>query len=200
MNKKRIGIFSGTFDPIHAGHIAFALQALKSAKLDHIVLLPERRPRNKPGVEHFGHRAAMITRAIKPHANFELLELPDIHFDVSHTLPKLKKTFPSSQLVLLMGAEVAIQLPSWPDASKLLESCELVVGLREGQQKSSVTQTFKAAKLNVRQLVCLESAAPQVKSSTIREALRRKRPTHGLLASVRKYAEKQWLYASLSKE
>jgi nicotinate-nucleotide adenylyltransferase len=73
MANNRIGIYSGTFDPVHSGHISFALQSLKAAKLDKVYFLPERRPRNKQQVEHFGHRVAMLKRAIKPYPEFNVL-------------------------------------------------------------------------------------------------------------------------------
>ena len=48
----RIGIYAGTFDPVHAGHVAFALQSLEAAKLDRVYFLPERRPRGKRQVKN----------------------------------------------------------------------------------------------------------------------------------------------------
>ena len=72
MSKVRIGIFAGTFDPVHAGHIAFALQAAEIAKLDEVVFIPERRPLSKSSTEHFGHRVAMIRQAIMPHSKLAL--------------------------------------------------------------------------------------------------------------------------------
>src|SRR4051812_4657029 len=95
---KRIGIYAGTFDPVHSGHVSFALQALKAAELDKVYFLPERRPRNKQHVEHFGHRTAMLKRAAQPHSQFEVLEMVDISFSVERTLPKLQKQFEGDQL------------------------------------------------------------------------------------------------------
>src|SRR5581483_3364510 len=88
---KRIGIYSGVFDPVHAGHIGFALQAVERAGLDKVYFLPERRPYHKQGVEHFGHRVAMLKRATRPHPALSVLELEDISFTVERTLPKLQK-------------------------------------------------------------------------------------------------------------
>src|ERR1035438_181672 len=91
---KRIGIYSGTFNPIHTGHITFALQATTEASLDKIYFLPERKPRNKAQVEHFAHRVAMIKQAIRPHPKFNILELTDPSFSVKASLPKLQAIFP----------------------------------------------------------------------------------------------------------
>ena len=79
----RVGIYAGTFDPVHVGHISFALQSLTAANLDSIYFAPERRPRNKQQVEHFAHRVAMIKRAIRPYRKFAILELVDTSFSIS---------------------------------------------------------------------------------------------------------------------
>jgi nicotinate-nucleotide adenylyltransferase len=196
MSKRRIGIYAGTFDPVHTGHISFALQALKTAKLDLVIFMPERRPRYKPNVEHFGHRTAMITRAIQPHTKLALLELPDAHFNTLKTLPKLHKKFPDAQLVLLMGSDVAYTLKDWPDIDKLLSQSELVVGLRDGQSPGSALQSLNNLKPTPK-VTMIKSLEPSASSGKIRKALRKNIPAIGLLASVRRYARSHWLYASL---
>src|SRR3569623_1388715 len=115
----RVGIYAGTFDPVHAGHISFALQALEAAQLDQVCFLPERKPRGKEGVEHFGHRVAMLRRAIKPYRQFSIIELVDISFSVEQALPELQRLFPQAQLVFLFGSDVVTNVPQWPHADKL---------------------------------------------------------------------------------
>ncbi|MEI8338988.1 MAG: adenylyltransferase/cytidyltransferase family protein, partial [bacterium] len=85
--KNRIGIFSGSFDPVHEGHIEFALQAIKVAKLDYLYFLPDIEPRHKSDVTHVAHRLEMLNLAIKPHPSLRVLELPDKKFSIATTLP-----------------------------------------------------------------------------------------------------------------
>ena len=115
----RIGIYAGTFNPVHTGHIAFALQATQAANLDMVYFMPERRPRDKQEVEHFGHRMAMLRRATEPHTQLDLLDLVDVNFSVLRTLPQLQQTFPDSQLVFLVGSDVAPTIPSWPHSERV---------------------------------------------------------------------------------
>ena len=194
---KRVGIYAGTFDPVHAGHIAFALQAMKAARLDSLVFLPERLPREKPGVEHFGHRSAMLQRAIRPYPQFAVMELEDRNFTVRRTLPKLEAAFPKAQLVLLMGSDTALTLPAWPLAERLLTSCELIVGVRAEHQFQDIEQSAQHWPQSPVALTLIESHAAKVSGSEIRESLRRQRPVKGLLASVSQYARKHWLYVSI---
>ncbi|HVS58712.1 MAG TPA: nicotinate-nicotinamide nucleotide adenylyltransferase [Candidatus Saccharimonadales bacterium] len=193
---KRIGIYSGTFNPVHAGHIAFAVQALSEANLDQVVFLPERQPRHKTGVEHFGHRVAMLNKAVKPHPALAVLELVDKNFTVHRTLPQLKTLFHGATLVMLMGSDTAQYVPSWPYAKDLLKSTELVVGVRSTHQSDEIERVIRGWTVQPARLHVLKSFAPDVSSSDIRQALRTNGSAKGLLASVRKYARREWLYAS----
>lgn len=195
----KIGIYSGTFDPVHSGHIAFALQAIKAAKLDQVLLMPERQPRHKDSVEHFAHRAAMITRAIKPYNKLKLLELPDKNFTVSKTLPRLNQKFPNSQFVMLMGSDTVGNLKHWPHLDQLLDQVELIVGLRDEQSGTSVLEEIN--KLGPRfKTTIIESQAPTASSGKVRSALRTDATVKGLLVSVRRYARMHWLYVPIDRK
>ena len=197
---RRIGIYAGTFNPVHAGHITFALQALKSAKLDSLLFLPERQPRHKTGAEHFAHRVAMLQRAVRPHPKFGVLELPDVNFSVQRTLPRIQQLYPNDQLVFLFGSDIISTLGDWPYASQLLKTSEIVVGLRNGAQtKKSVERIVKSWRQQPKKIVTIRSFAPDISSGTVREALSKRRPVRGLLASVARYSNQHWLYVSLAQ-
>ena len=131
---KRVGIYSGSFNPVHAGHIAFALQSVKGANLDKIFFMPERYRPNKTDIAHFGHRVAMIRQAIRPYNNFALIENSDVSFSIEKTLPKLRNQFFGSRLVFLMGSDNFENLKNWPKVETLLKHSELVVGIRAGDE------------------------------------------------------------------
>jgi nicotinate-nucleotide adenylyltransferase len=199
MIQKRIGIYAGTFDPVHAGHIAFALQAMEEASLDKLYFLPERRPRHKKGVEHFGHRVAMLKKALRPHPKFEVLELDDVSFSVVRTLPKLQITFPDAQLVFLFGSDAISNLPLWPQADRLLEQAELVIGCRWQDDKSDIQILIKNWPVMPRAYTVINSYAPEVSSGSVRSALQRRQSIRGLLKSVQNYSNQNWLYISLAE-
>ncbi|HUA13536.1 MAG TPA: nicotinate-nicotinamide nucleotide adenylyltransferase [Candidatus Sulfotelmatobacter sp.] len=196
---RRIGIFSGTFNPVHTGHIAFALQAIEQANLDKIYFLPERRPKDKSAVEHYGHRVAMIKQAIKPHPKFAVTELPDISFSVKHTLPKLRKLYPGDQLVLLIGSDKLEGLPKWPGVKSMLSSIELVIGLRDSVDEATLRKTVARLPVLPKQTYVVSSYLPDVSSSKVRDALRANIRIAGVLRSVERYSSKNWLYISLDK-
>jgi len=194
---KRIGIYSGTFDPVHAGHVSFALQALAAAKMDAVYFLPERRPRSKRGVEHFAHRVAMLKRAVVLHRHLHVLELEDTNFSVATTLPRLRKRFAKAELVFLVGSDVAPFIPQWPNSEQLLKQCELVVGVRAADSQVLVQESMQRWAVQPVALTVIESYAAQISSRKIREALQRREYIPGLLRSVERYSNRNWLYVSL---
>jgi nicotinate-nucleotide adenylyltransferase len=203
MTKKRIGILAGTFDPVHAGHIFFALEALKAANLDKVVFLPERRPPYKQGVEHFGHRTAMISQAIKPYDKLELLELPDMFFNVTRTLPQLRKKFSTSELFFLIGSNNARDMNSsnWSEDSinRYFKAGNLIIALREEDDVGSLKRILASLPSSPREMTIISTPSRSVSSSKIREALRENKDAIGLLPSVYRYVKNQWLYVSVNR-
>lgn len=199
LKRKRVGIYAGTFNPVHAGHVAFALQATAACGLDVVYFVPERQPRDKTGVEHFGHRVAMLDRALKPHPSFFSLDLPDVNFSVQRTLPRLQKLFPGSELVFLFGSDVVSGIQKWAYSERFLNNYELVIGVREGAtSKQSTMDTISEWVIQPKAVTLIDSYAPGVSSGEIREALKNKSAAKGLLSSVARYSDHNWLYVSLS--
>jgi nicotinate-nucleotide adenylyltransferase len=193
----RIGIYAGTFNPVHTGHVTFALQAVQAAQLDKVYFLPERRPRSKQHVEHFGHRVAMLKRALQPHPQLKVLELVDVSFSIEKTLPKLKKQFADNQLIFLFGSDVVPGLQDWPKAERLLADHELVIGLRHQESRENVHKLVEGWPAKPKAVIIFPSYAPEVSSGRIREALRLRKKAPGVLKSVERYSDSNWLYVSL---
>lgn len=194
----RIGIYAGSFDPVHAGHVGFALQATQVAQLDEVYFLAERKPRTKPGAEHYGHRVAMLKRALEPHNSLGLIELVDKQLTVNRTLPQLTKAFSNAQIVLLMGSDVFSSLPDWSNVKQLTSKCHLMVSVRSQDELNIVTATIAQLRLPSSRITIMDSARPEVSSSRIRSALRQRNlQVQGLLPSVVRYAKHEWLYVQV---
>jgi len=200
MTQPRIGIYAGTFNPVHTGHITFALQAMEAAELEAVYFLPERQPwRPKQQVEHFAHRVAMLKQASLPHPQFHVMELDDVRFTVQRTLPKLQQHFAGSQLVFLFGSDIVSGLPNWTHIEQLLQQSELVIGLRQQDDLETVKQQIEGWAVQPKVLSIFTSYAPHISSSSVRDALQRRTQTQGLLKSVQRYSDHHWLYVSLAE-
>lgn len=196
---KRIGIFSGSFDPVHKGHVAFALQAVEEAKLDKVYFAPEVKPRRKTHMTHIAHRVRMLELALRPQPNLDVLELPDKYFSAMSTLPKLQQKFPDDELVLLMGSDLFEHMHTWPQVEFLLKNISLIVGARGMYEVSQVLEAANNLPAQPRALMVLDSVERELSSKTIRLLLAAHKKPDGLLMSVEAYAKKHWLYQDLSK-
>lgn len=191
----KIGIFSGTFDPVHKGHVSFALEAAKTAGLDKVYFLPEAVPRRHSGVTHYAHRVAMLRLAIKPYKSLGILDLPDKQFSVNRTLPRLQKKFPDADLHLLLGSDVVQYLGSgaWPSTDTLLKSMKLVVGMRTGEDTDLMIASLQDL-VPDRSFHIVMTNAPHASSSDVRAALQRGDSHDNALISLEKYIKQNWLY------
>ena len=141
----RIGIYSGTFDPIHVGHVEFALTALKECALDKVIFLTESSPREKTTVSSSSDREAMIQIAISGNSKLGILSLSDKQFSVKDTLPQLQLLYPGSALVFLMGSDLARTFTyRWEGLDILLRSVELAIGLRAQDTAKDVSDILEA--------------------------------------------------------
>ncbi len=195
----RIGIYSGTFDPVHKGHVAFALQAAEKARLDKVFFVPERKPRRKANCTHIAHRIAMIKLAVRTHALLDVLELPEAYFEPRKTYARLQAIFPDDTIVLLLGEDLLEHMPLWPHVDQLLARVELVVGFRMQHNQDSIQRLMSALPVLPKKNYLIQTNYDSVSSMKIRQTLSQHKKTTDILASVARYAEKEWLYHDLSR-
>lgn len=134
----RVGIFSGTFDPVHQGHIAFAQEAIRARQLDKVYFSPEQHPRNKVEVTDIAVRVDQLERTLNSFPKLAVLRLDQPMFTIDDTLPKLLKQFGGAELSLLMGSDVSKGLSYWPSVQKLLNAMSLTIGLRGNDTEAEV--------------------------------------------------------------
>lgn len=131
-----IGVWGGTFDPVHYGHLRTALELCQQLKLEQVRFVPCQQPVHKERVYASAeHRLAMLRLACDDQAPFvvddrELIRsTPSFMID---TLISLRKEFPSMPLVLLMGSDAFVNLPVWHRWLQLLHYAHIVVVNRPG--------------------------------------------------------------------
>jgi nicotinate-nucleotide adenylyltransferase len=135
--KRRIGIYSGTFDPIHTGHIAFGKAAQHAGQLDEIIFIPEANPRGKTSVTPLRHRTAMAEQATDPHVGFRTVTLKSPQFTIAGTMPELYQLFPDTELSLLIGSDVARALDRW-EGLEQLAGVRFIIGMRQGDKVKEI--------------------------------------------------------------
>ena len=193
---KKIGLYAASFDPVHAGHIIFALKAQKLAGLESIYFLPERRPQRNSEPEHYVHRSIMLKHALKPHRQFSMLDLPDANL-TARSLPRIREELPDAELSLLTTASELL----WHEGElpKLYGQLHLIVAITSHRQLAEVLERTQGSGQYMRSLTFVDLAKDNVSSSAVRSGLRQNKPVRGLLPSVIRYARTQWLYISPHK-
>ena len=133
----RLGIFGGSFDPVHYGHLALADCCLGQARLDEVWFLPAALQPLKPTgpLAPEADRCRMIELAIAGREALRLCKLEIERGGTSYTvdtLRVLKDDHPDDQLFLLLGADALAEFPSWHDPHAILELATPLVVARQG--------------------------------------------------------------------
>src|SRR5258707_8464428 len=160
-----IGLFGGTFDPIHRGHLALARAAREGCKLSRILFVPANVPPHKQEqpLSAFAHRYAMIALATAQEKDFtpSLLEAPEDFESGSSrkgktraekpnytidTLKRLKQSLrKADRLFLLIGIDAFADIAKWHQAEALFRECEFVVASRPGFSLADVANALPAS-------------------------------------------------------
>jgi nicotinate-nucleotide adenylyltransferase len=119
---KRIGLFPGSFDPIHDGHIEVARAALEQLELDELYFMVEEKPWGDKKPVSLKHRIRMLQFGIINEPRMEILSKIDHHFTLDTTLPKLEAEFKECELYFIFGGDVFIHMnpDQWPELENLL--------------------------------------------------------------------------------
>jgi nicotinate-nucleotide adenylyltransferase len=137
-----IGLLGGTFDPVHEGHVAVALQAEKCLGLDRIVFIPAADPPHKNAPQAaYSHRVAMLELAVAGHETFSLSLLEAERDSLSYTydtLVELKKRLGNQRFFFIMGADSLLDLHHWHRFRDILQMTDIVVAARPGISRSMV--------------------------------------------------------------
>jgi nicotinate-nucleotide adenylyltransferase len=132
-----IGLFGGSFDPVHHGHLVVGQVAREKLGLELLRFVPAREQPFKRGRHGTSptHRAAMLSLALRGSPGFAVepaeLSRPGPSYTVD-TLEELRQREPGTELVLLLGADAAAELPSWHEARRIPELARVVVFARPG--------------------------------------------------------------------
>jgi len=125
----RIGVFGGSFNPIHFGHLLVADEIAETLGLDRVLFVPAARPPHKLGSDLAAahHRFAMTALAVSEHPGFEVSDLELRRDGPSYTVDTLTALEGQGDLHLLIGSETFLDLLSWRDPRRVARLARLVV-------------------------------------------------------------------------
>jgi len=185
---KLVGIFGGTFDPIHYGHLRPALELMQQTGLSEVRFLPNRQPphRQQPWLD-VAARKQLVQMAIADEPGF-VLDDRELRRDgpsyMVDTLADLRCDFPEATLCLMLGSDAFAGFTQWHEWQAILGLCHIIVMTRPGaelaslhSQPSAITARFshdvRSLSNSSHGLILLQSVTPlDISSSRIRECLR----------------------------
>ncbi len=141
---KKIGLFFGSFNPIHIGHLILANYILENSDMDELwfVVSPQNPFKDKKSLLTDHNRLDMVQLAVK---NYPKMRASNVEFSLAKpsytidTLTYLKEKYPNYSFALIMGEDNLDSLPKWKNAEKLMSDYQIIVYPRtfEGEKKDS---------------------------------------------------------------
>ena len=202
----RLGIFGGTFDPVHFGHLALAEECLAVAGLDEVWLVPAASPPHKGGkkLSRFDQRKEMLELAIAGNEKFKVepmeADRPGPSFTID-TLEEIQKRKPNDELFLIIGGDSALEFSTWKDPAKIASLATIIVRIRPGvimpTEQEFISQLGK--ELGVPPKVIFVAGPPylDVSSSLLKERVSNNKSIRYLLPrAVEVYIQQKKLYLS----
>ena len=175
---QRIGLFGGSFDPVHCGHVLVAQAALEELSLSRLFFIPAAqspfKPQSAPALA--AERLRMLRLALAGQTRYEIDEQEIRRGGTSFTIDTVRdyeRRFPNASLFYLIGADHVPTLPAWREAEELAAKVEFVVIPRPGQPASKFPSPFRG-----RELIGFPLG---ISSSTIRRRVNDGLPIHGLV-------------------
>ena len=149
---KKIGLYGGSFDPVHLGHLLVALAAFEEVGLERLFFIPAAQSPFKPGVQPIpaAERLRLLRLALAGKNRCEIDEQEIQRGGVSYTIDTVRdyaRRFPGAELVYLIGADHVPSLNKWREADELARLVQFVAIPRPGQAEAAFSPPFQGRML-----------------------------------------------------
>lgn len=197
---RKIGVFGGSFNPVHNGHIRLAELYHKNLGLDKLIVIPANIPPHKTAdnLVNSEDRLAMLTLAFEP---ISYAEISDIELKCSgtsytvNTISALKEQYPEDELYLIVGGDMFLYFENWKDYKKILSMCTLCTAPREVGEYDKLVEYQKKIDPALQRTKILNTSVLVVSSSEIREKINSSNQIDNLIPQkVKQYIIEKGLY------
>lgn len=172
----RVGIFGGTFDPVHLGHMIIAEQVMEEMRLEKVVFVPGGIPPHKEASSvraSAEDRFEMVRAAAEGNSRFEVDRIEIDAGRAMHTVetvPLLKERLPGNDWFFITGADEVSNLLTWKEPDKLLEEVVMVAATRPGSDLSKLDH-LEAGLRNFDRIFPVECSRVDVSATGIRRRI-----------------------------
>ena len=202
----RVGVFGGTFDPVHLAHLILAEQCRDQARLDQVLFVPAALPPHKQTkpLTSFAQRVEMLELAISGQSAFRVEELDKDRAGPSYTvdtLTQLRALRPTDEFYLILGSDSVRDLPIWREPRRILELAALLVFVRADHPPFSEHELRTALKLEDEfplRYQIIDAPLITISSTDIRKRLAEGRSVRYMIPrAVEAYIADKGLYAAI---
>lgn len=171
--RERLGIFGGTFDPPHVGHLILAMEAYDQLNLDRVLWVLAPNPPHKLGkkISSVEIRIEMVQAAIDEDEKFEFsrvdVDRPGPHY-VLDTMRLLRQQKPDAELVFLMGGDSLHDLPAWHEPDLFIQACDKLGVMRRPGEVINMTVLEKRFPRISEKVEFIEAPLLEISSNQIR--------------------------------
>jgi len=200
----RIGLYGGSFDPIHFGHLISARAVAEAIALEKVIFLPSATPPHKSGAKLAPalHRAEMVKLAIEGEELFSFSDADLIRTGPSYTIDTVSRFQaeygPDVELHWIIGADSLAELTTWRRATELVDRCRIMTAVRPHSNNipwNSMTQVLGAPRVEKLCAGMIGTPAIEVSSTEIRRRIRDRLSIRYLVPEpVREYIHANNLY------
>ena len=201
-----IGIYGGTFDPPHVGHVTAAKAAMEALHLDKLLLIPDRQPPHKElaadgaGMQQRYDMTVLATAELGKRAEVSDMELRRTGASyTADTLTTLREQYPEDTLYLLMGSDMFLSLHTWHDPARVMALACIAPFTRETEDDSAAFAAQKAyleRDFRAQVTVVPNPQVVDVSSTEVRTALAQGGGENLLPPPVWGYIQREHLYGS----
>jgi len=197
---ERIGLFGGTFDPPHLGHLILASEAQDQLELTRLLwtLTPEPPHKQDQPITSIEHRLAMVNLAIEDNPSFELshveLDRPGPHYTLD-TVRIVAEQNPNAEIVPIIGGDSLSDLPTWHRPKELLYACHWVGVMRRPGELANLEALERKLPGISSKVHYVDAPLLEIASREIRSRIAEGRPfRYYLPPSVYEYIKENHLY------
>lgn len=195
----KIGVYGGSFNPPHNGHLYLATEVSKRLGLDKVIIIPSNISPQKDNNGNIDpmHRINMC-KEVFAHSLFEVSSLEIDRGGKSYTvdtLTALKELYPDCDLYLFMGSDMLLSFHSWYRYSDILKMCTICAISREDEKNAEVLENYAKTVLSDGNVLIFDVAPIELSSSLVRENIRNGKSCIGLISEkTEKYIKENNLY------
>ncbi|MBQ7937426.1 MAG: nicotinate (nicotinamide) nucleotide adenylyltransferase [Oscillospiraceae bacterium] len=174
----KIGIYGGSFDPVHVGHVNAALTFKEELSLDKIIVIPAYQPPHKKGLAMIPseHRMNMCNLAFGKLEGFEVSDIEILRADegyMADTVAQIREIYPDDELYLLIGGDMLLYFRKWYAWSKITDEAVIAVAARNWEDDAALEAEAAVLRSYGAEVRIVPIDVKEISSTAVRETVKR---------------------------